>query len=290
MKALLQTKNILKSGWILVLTLASVSNLYAEMSSNFINLYKGVTPLKGDYEVIFNHRFNAPVTDSKPADLFGLDSGAVVGYGVNYGLTKRVALGLYRTTLLRNYNASVMVNIFNDRREWPTPKKNDASSEWKDDAQAATPAKDDYDFFTLGVRASVSFMTLIETTHNFSANGELALSKQFFGRFSIGATLYYVSKATGMDSFTAFWRENDMGFGLASEFRIFGGFFLLAETNIAFTRWSNRFYTYSAGLSYQTYGHDFKLFVTNSAGTTMEAIAFSQVAAPRIGFSIVRAF
>ena len=267
----------------IVICVVTVFPAFSEISTNYINLFKGVTPQKGDFEVVFNHRFFSPIANSTAADWYGLDSGAQIGYGVNYGITQKLAVGIYRTTLLKTYNASIMYNIFDDKQEWPTATQNPSAEEWTD--KTTQPPKD---FFTLGAKASYSWISLIEVPGNYSVNGELTLSKQFWRRFSISTSLMYVSKATGMDTNTAFWRSNDLGVGFAAEVLIWGNLFALGEFNMPFTIWSNRFPTKSFGLSYQTYGHDFKLFLTNSTATTLEAITFSQVSNVRIGFSITR--
>lgn len=259
--------------------------LAADISTSYINLFKGVTPQKGDFEVVFNHRFFSPIADSKASDWYGLDSGAHVGYGVNYGLTQKLAVGIYRTTLLKTYNATLMYNLLDDRHEWASATEKPESGAWGD--KAAEPQKD---IVTLGVRAGYSWVSLVEREGNYSVNTEITLSKQFLKRFSLAASLIYTSNATGMDANTAFWRANSVGFGVAAEVLIWGNLFALAEFNIPFVIWSNRYATKSLGLSYQTFGHDFKLFVTNSTATTAEAMQFSQVADVRIAFSIARVF
>ncbi len=259
--------------------------VFSEISTNYINLFKGITPQKGDFEVVFNHRFFSPIADSKASDWYGLDSGAQIGYGVNYGITQKLAVGVYRTTLLKTYNASIMYNIFDDKQEWPTAAQNPNAAQWSD--KAMLPAKD---LFTLGVRAGYSWISQIEVPDNYSITGELTLSKQFWRRFSLSASMIYASKATGMDANTAFWRKNDIGFGFAAELLIWGNLFAIGELNIPLVIAANRFPTKSFGLSYQTYGHDFKLFLTNSTATTLEAITFSQVSNVRIAFSISRIF
>ncbi len=51
---------------------------------------------KGAFEVQIQHRFFESLSDSRPGDAFGVDSGANINLGVNYGITDRLSFGASR--------------------------------------------------------------------------------------------------------------------------------------------------------------------------------------------------
>lgn len=51
---------------------------------------------KGAFEMQIQHRFVESLGDSRPGDAFGVDSGANINLGVNYGITDRLSLGVSR--------------------------------------------------------------------------------------------------------------------------------------------------------------------------------------------------
>lgn len=54
-------------------------------------------------EVLFTHRFQGSVNDGSAHDLWGLDSGADVGIGLAYGVTRSLDLSLLRSSFQENF-------------------------------------------------------------------------------------------------------------------------------------------------------------------------------------------
>ncbi len=65
-------------------------------SSRVIDLPAPVHLRKGAFEMQIQHRFLEGLPDSRPGDAFGVDSGANINLGVNYGITNRFSLGVSR--------------------------------------------------------------------------------------------------------------------------------------------------------------------------------------------------
>jgi hypothetical protein len=68
-------------------------------SSKVVNLPAPVHLRKGAFEMHIQHRFFEGLPDSRPGDAFGVDSGANINLGVNYGITDRFSLGVSRARL-----------------------------------------------------------------------------------------------------------------------------------------------------------------------------------------------
>jgi len=52
---------------------------------------------KGSVEILIQHRFFQSLQDAGVGEAFGIDSGANIGLGVNYGLTDRISAGISRS-------------------------------------------------------------------------------------------------------------------------------------------------------------------------------------------------
>lgn len=68
-------------------------------SSRVVDLPAPVHLRKGAFEMHIQHRFFEGLSDSRPGDAFGIDSGANIGLGMNYGITDRFSLGVSRARL-----------------------------------------------------------------------------------------------------------------------------------------------------------------------------------------------
>src|SRR5262249_54188124 len=57
-------------------------------------------------EVLFSHRFQQTVSAGSSHNLWGLDSGADVGLGLAWGVTRHFDLGVYRSSFQENFEVS----------------------------------------------------------------------------------------------------------------------------------------------------------------------------------------
>ena len=63
-------------------------------------------------EVIFSHRFQQTVSSGDAHNLWGLDSGADVGLGLAWGVTRHFDLGVYRSSFQENFEVSGKYLVF----------------------------------------------------------------------------------------------------------------------------------------------------------------------------------
>jgi len=69
----------------------------AQEDSRVGSLPSPVDLKKGTVEIQIQHRFLQALADSGPGDAFGIDSGANISLGVNFGLTDRLSAGISRS-------------------------------------------------------------------------------------------------------------------------------------------------------------------------------------------------
>ena len=65
-------------------------------SSKVVDLPAPSNLRRGTFEFHIQHRFFESLADSRPGDAFGVDSGADINLGLNYGITDRMSLGVSR--------------------------------------------------------------------------------------------------------------------------------------------------------------------------------------------------
>ena len=71
------------------------------------------------WELLFTHRFQQTVQDGSSHDLWGLDGAADVGIGMTFGLTRRLDLGLYRSSFQEDYEVFGKLLLFEQKRRVP---------------------------------------------------------------------------------------------------------------------------------------------------------------------------
>ncbi|MBI3655773.1 MAG: hypothetical protein HY232_05050 [Acidobacteria bacterium] len=248
---------------------------------------------KGAVSVRFTHRFSSSTFNQRrrygtPFDLFGLDSTATVGYGVSYGLTRRISIGVYRSRF------DYLSRAIGGKGENPIEFNGDfhifQESEGRFPislvARAALEGDNFFkDFFRPDLQLIVgrsvgSFATVyLVPTVSFNTNPrprgrELPGEKHSTVALGIGASLRPLKRLPRL--------------ALVGEYvpRLWG-----------FNIWNNNYKpTASAGIQFRTYRHAFSFVVTNTRGTTTSAYgqgdtsSFSShpIDAFSLGFNITR--
>ncbi len=73
------------------------------IGTRLIDLPTPYTVGRRELELLFTHRFQESVGDGSAHDLWGLDSGADVGIGLGYGVTRSLDLSVYRSSFEEDY-------------------------------------------------------------------------------------------------------------------------------------------------------------------------------------------
>ena len=80
------------------------------------------TPLtneQGTFEAVFTHRFNQAVKDAGGGTLWGLDSGAAIGIGVDYVFVPNVAVQVYRVNNYADYEFALKATLVRPKASLP---------------------------------------------------------------------------------------------------------------------------------------------------------------------------
>ena len=78
---------------------------------NIVNLPNGKPIKAGGVDVVFQHRFLEDIQSAGASELYGLDSFAVILFGAQVGITKRLSGGVFRTNLDRTIEINSSLNI-----------------------------------------------------------------------------------------------------------------------------------------------------------------------------------
>ncbi len=90
-----------------------------ELGDRLINLPSHKTVGYGVIEAVFTHRFSQTVGDGGFSDLWGLDSSADIGLGVNFGFSPRWQAELYRSSFLKQWELAFKWSVARQGAESP---------------------------------------------------------------------------------------------------------------------------------------------------------------------------
>ncbi len=82
----------------------TIGNRFSQTSTPLVNE-------KGMFEAVFTHRFNQNVKDAGGGSLFGLDSGASIGIGMEYVPVKNLAVQVYRVNNYADYEFALKATL-----------------------------------------------------------------------------------------------------------------------------------------------------------------------------------
>ena len=101
-----------KARWLGVLVLAWAAAapaqivLEPELGDRLINLPTHLTLGFDTLQVVFTHRFSQTVSDGGSGNLYGLDSAADIGLGLQIGLATNLEAEVYRSTFFKEYETA----------------------------------------------------------------------------------------------------------------------------------------------------------------------------------------
>jgi hypothetical protein len=91
------------------------------------------TPLtneQGTFEAVFTHRFNQAVKDAGGSTLWGLDSGAAIGIGVDYVFVPNVAVQVDRVNNYADYEFALKATLVRPKASLPKDVVPDSVGQW----------------------------------------------------------------------------------------------------------------------------------------------------------------
>jgi hypothetical protein len=125
-----------------------------------------LTNAKGDLEWVFTHRFNQDVRDAGGGSLGGLDSGAAIGFGVEYVFVPNVAVQAYRVNNYADYEFALKATLVRPKASFP---------------------------LGLGVRGGLDWRTAAYAPKETSAFGQVLLSYTIANRVTVAAAPSYAA-------------------------------------------------------------------------------------------------
>ena len=139
----------------------------AFFGSRIVNLPNAKPMAQGGVEFLIGHRFRAPVFDSNsPANLFGLDSGAFVTFGVQVGLTDWMSVSAMRSLLDRTIELNSAFQLFEQDSSGPVSTQLRVGVEGRNNFQERfapfvqfVSTRSFGDRFSLSVAPSIAFNT-----------------------------------------------------------------------------------------------------------------------------------
>ncbi len=216
-------------------------------ASKVVNLPAPAHLRRGAFEMQIQHRFLEGLSDSKPGDAFGIDTGANINLAVNYGITDRISLGVSRARFDQ-------IIAFTGTYEIQTRKE----SPWKMSLLA-------------GVQGQRNF------ERQFSPYLQLATSFDYKGlRFYAVPTAVFYSRnrelvdllrsdAVNPDS------DNTFSLGLGTDIALNSRFSLVGEVVprlAGFGGFGDHRPTFSTGIAIRSWGHVFTILVSSSRDFT----------------------
>ncbi|MEE9219098.1 MAG: DUF5777 family beta-barrel protein [Acidobacteriota bacterium] len=233
--------------------------------SHLVNLPTSDPLGKGRLEFRILHRFKAPALEVGGGQLYGLDSGAWISFGLAYGLSDSFELGLRRTNLQTDYEAYAKGTLLRQRED-------------------GIP-------LSVAVRGGVSSSRNEIFANRTRWSGQVVLARRFGKRLSLLVVPTYVTRTNSE-------RADDEGdtaaVGVGGELHLTNNMALTAEWVGQTAGVKAPFETVSVGFSMATSRHVFQIVATNTRGTHTDLYVPGGDIDPeddfRLGFNITRIF
>ena len=207
------------------------------------------------------HRFNQPLEDSGIDDLWGMDSGALIGFEFRYGVIPGGQVGFYRTS-------DRTIQLFSQ-----------------------------YDVFKQSAKMPVGIAAFggVEGTDNFTDKYSPAIgaivSREFGTRAAAYAHPFWVNN-TNPDPSELVDHNSTMMLGFGVRVRVFSATYLVAEAAPRLSGYAPGTTHVSFGIEQRAGGHLFQLTFANNQGTTPANVARGGPSGNNwyLGFNLARKF
>jgi hypothetical protein len=93
--------------------------LEPELGDRLINLPTHLTLSVDTLQLLFTHRFSQTTSSGGSGNLYGLDSAADIGIGLELGLSNRVQAEVYRTTFYKEYESALKWTVVRQGADFP---------------------------------------------------------------------------------------------------------------------------------------------------------------------------
>jgi len=239
----------------------SVPGVATTMEDRFIQTATPIVNPKGTFEAVITHRFNQAVIDAGGSSLWGLDSGAAIGLGIEYVPVERLAVQVYRVNTYADYEFALKGSLLRPKASLP---------------------------LAIGVRGGLNWRTASYAPKETSWFGQAIVSYTILDRVTLAAAPAYVQNTQ--------FQTDVFNVPLIAQVKITKTIALMGEFVPKKDYTPDSVYQWSVALEKQIFNHRFALWIGNSAATTMDQYIGGDYAGGvtdkniRIGFNLVRAW
>ena len=222
------------------------------------------TPLtndKGTLEWVFTHRFNQNVKDAGGSSLGGLDSGAAIGFGVEYVFVPNVAVQVYRVNNYADYEFALKATLVRPQATFP---------------------------LGLGVRGGFDWRTAEYAPKETSAFGQVLLSYTIANRVTIAAAPSYTANTQ--------FQTHVFNVPVVLQLKVTKSIAVLAEFVPKKRVLEDSVAQWTVAIEKQIFHHRFAVWIGNTQATTIDQYIGGDYAGGitdknmKIGFNLSRAW
>lgn len=231
------------------------------VGSRFSQTETPLTNDKGALGWVFTHRFNQNVKDAGGGSLGGLDSGAAIGFGIDYVFVPNVAVQVYRVNTYADYEFALKATFVRPSASFP---------------------------LALGARAGLDWRTAAYAPRETSAFGQVLVSYTIANRVTLAAAPSYTEN-------TQFQRDV-FNVPIALQLKVTKSIAVIGE----FVRKKNvrpdSVAQWSVAVEKQIFHHRFAVWIGNSQATTVDQYIGGDYSGGvtdrnmKIGFNLSRAW
>jgi hypothetical protein len=222
------------------------------------------TPLtneQGMFEAVFTHRFNQAVKDAGGGTLWGLDSGAAIGIGVDYVFVRNVAVQIYRVNNYADYEFALKATLVRPKASFP---------------------------LALGLRGGLNWRTASYAPKETSAFGQVLVSYTIANRVTLAAAPSYAQNTQ--------FQKDVFNVPVILQLRITKSIALIGEYVPKKDLVPDSVGQWSAAIEKQLFNHRFALWMGNSQASTVDQYVGGDYSGGvtdrnvKIGFNLIRAW
>jgi hypothetical protein len=238
-----------------------VPGVATTVGNHFVQTATPLTNEKGTFEAYITHRFNQDVKDAGGGGLWGLDSGAATGIGIEYVPVKNLAVQVYRVNTYADYEFALKATLLRPRVSLP---------------------------LAVGLRGGLDWRTAAYAPRETSAFGQGIVSYTIANRVTLAAAPSWVQNTQ--------FQKDVWNVPVILQVKVTKTIAVMGEFVPRKNYVAGSVGQWSASVEKQLFNHHFALWMGNSQATTMDQIIGGDYGGGvtdrnvRIGFSLSRAW
>jgi hypothetical protein len=231
------------------------------VGNHFVETATPLTNEKGTFEAYITHRFNQDVKDAGGGSLWGLDSGAATGIGIEYVPVKNLAVQVYRVNTYADYEFALKTTLLRPRASFPV---------------------------AVGLRGGLDWRTAAYAPRESSAFGQALVSYTIVNRVTLAAAPSWVQNTQ--------FQKDVWNVPAIVQIKVTKTIAVMGEYVPKKSFVPGSVGQWSAAVEKQLFNHHFALWMGNSQATTVDQIIGGDYSGGltdrnvKIGFSLSRAW